>query len=300
MSKLVSFASISSAKVDRVSGIIRGASVITEGEARTHGLFIDHVTIGQVKWFSDKFTGGVPAKVNHGSGFQQIVGTAREFRIDGQQLRADFHLLKSHPMFGQILDVAETMPESVGLSISFDCGQEKIDGKDFARCEGLTSIDFVDSPAANPSGLFSAVDSPGKNMAEKSFLEQVKDFVGFKTELEAPLTALRVELNAKSTELATKTTELTTALGKITELSTKITTLETAATAHATALSTLESSVETRASAKAAAIVAGQGVPARTNTPPADPKSGDPAAPVLTGFARVQAAIAKELKLQGK
>jgi hypothetical protein len=61
--------------------------------------------------------------------------------------------------------MAEKMPESFGLSVSFsNCPEEK-DGQKFARCAEIYSADLVDSPAANPSGLFS---KPQNNMSDQN------------------------------------------------------------------------------------------------------------------------------------
>jgi hypothetical protein len=101
--------------------------------------------------------------------------------IDGIQLRADLHLLKSHEDFEKILEMAENMPGSFGLSISFsgECDDVEVPSDDSeevepnsgelptgpveivraARCMEIYSADLVDQPAANPTGLFQAIMS---------------------------------------------------------------------------------------------------------------------------------------------
>jgi hypothetical protein len=55
------------------------------------------------------------------------------------------------------MDLAQEIPDSFGISISFS-GQSEQNGTDLelARCQELYSADLVQHPAANPTGLFSA------------------------------------------------------------------------------------------------------------------------------------------------
>lgn len=273
--------------IDRDKGIIRGVSVITEGEAQGHGLIVDAETLAGVKRCADENPDGVKVKVNHGSGFEAIVGALREFRVEGAKLLADMHLLKSHEMYDQILEIASSMPASVGLSISSSI---LVTEEGAARCEELYSADLVSDPAANPSGLFSAaVDSVKKGMAEtsKTFLEQFRDFMGLSREVMTPVVELETKLKARDVELAS-------AHGRINTLEGVIAGHEGTIAKHGEELKTLELSVEERASKRALEIAAGQGVPPKKSTP-----SGEPAAPAagkseLKGFEKVKGAIAKE------
>jgi hypothetical protein len=161
-------------EIDAASAIIRGVSVITAGEARGHGLLVDAKTLEQVKEAAETYPGGLKVKTDHYSGFNEIVGTLKNFVIDDDQLRADLFLLKNHDATPRILEMAELMPGSFGLSISFSGQHEEQEGFEeaFARCSEIYSADLVDAPAANPTGLFSAkVDSEKKVMDEKQFSE---------------------------------------------------------------------------------------------------------------------------------
>jgi len=218
--------------IDREAGVIRGVSVITEGEAQGHGCYIDATTLSQVKQCADAFgAAGVRVKVNHYSGVDAIVGTLRSFRIDGQQLRADLYLLKTHEIFERILEMAASIPESFGLSISFSGTPEKIDRVEYARCTELYSVDIVDRPAANPTGLFSVDSAPSDRMTEKelsavvekgneTLLQKIQGFVSGDT-------ALRTQVTDLTTKLTTAETNLKTEQGKVTDLTTKLTTATT-------------------------------------------------------------------------
>ena len=220
MNALRSFAALSQQSIDLAAGIIRGVSVITEGPALGHGLRIDAQTLSTVHACATQFADGVRVKTDHGTGFEAIIGVLRDFRVDGAQLRADLHLIKSHPRFASIAEMAATMPGSFGLSISFS-GQSQDKA---ARCQELYSVDLVDRPAANPWGLFSIpVDfKPTPEMSvelesKKGVIEGLKEFFG--SELRANLESKTVELNALK---AAHATELAAKEGRITELSAQL------------------------------------------------------------------------------
>ena len=159
-------------EIDTDKAIIRGVSVITVGEAKGHGMQVDEETLQQVKAAAETYSGGLKVKTDHFSGFNQIVGTLKNFVIDGEQLRADLYLLKAHDATERILEMAQLMPDTFGLSISFSGSHEESGDTTFARCSEIYSADLVDAPAANPTGLFSAkVDSEKKVMDEKQFSE---------------------------------------------------------------------------------------------------------------------------------
>ena len=159
--------------IDAASAVISGVSVITVGEAKGHGMLIDERTLEQVKSAAESYAGGLKVKTDHYTGFDNIVGALKNFVIDGDQLRADLYLLKNHDATPRILEMAELMPDTFGLSISFSGEHEESgSGTVFARCAEIYSADLVDTPAANPTGLFSAkVDNAKQAMDEKQFAE---------------------------------------------------------------------------------------------------------------------------------
>lgn len=151
---------LSGVQVDRSNGIIRGVSVITAGiTARGHHLEVDMTTLRQIKECAEKM-GTVPTKWNHKTGADAVNGYLKNFHIEGNQLRADWHLLRSHSQYDQAIELAERMPKNVGLSAAFLGDDEPIEkeGKKLmaARCDTLISVDLVATPAANPSGLLQA------------------------------------------------------------------------------------------------------------------------------------------------
>jgi hypothetical protein len=273
------FFQIISSKVDASTGIIRGVSVITEGPARGHKKMADATTLSQVKSAADSM-GAVKVKVNHDTGFEAIVGALKNFHVDGQQLRADLHLIKSHELYPSIVELSSSQPETFGLSISFSGKHEKIDGVTFARCDELYSVDLVDAPAANPSGLFS-VDSAPKDMADnlKEFFSEAVEF--FKSSKAASAATAADEAFAKlKTDFSQLTADLATAkqtidsLGK--QIADKDAALKTKEDEHKTALEAKDKSVEELATKKANEICVKMGIPPiRVEKTGAKPADGD-------------------------
>lgn len=145
---------LAAAHVDDVNGIVRGVSVITSGLiARGHDLEVDHVTLDQMRKCAEA-KGRVPVKIDHCSGAGAVCGFLTNFQLVGNKLKADWHLLQSHPQRDQILETVHRMPRGVGLSAAFISPDTCPTGK--ARCQELVSVDYVTLPAANPDGMFAA------------------------------------------------------------------------------------------------------------------------------------------------
>lgn len=182
-------------QVDVDKGIISGVSVITEGPAKGHGnLHIDKKTLDQVLAVALSHSGGIKVKLNHSkeARVENSCGVLKNFRLDGNKVRADLHLFKSDANFSKILELAQTISEDFGLSVVFAGVHEKNSSSLLARCTEIYSTDLVDRPAANPDGLFSA----DKNMKQE-LLEAFKD-----PEVVAALKTLATPEAPKAEELA--------------------------------------------------------------------------------------------------
>lgn len=142
--------------VDVSAGVIRGVSVITIGPAKGHGIEVDATTLEQVKACAESYQGGLKVKMEHAGDAGDIVGFLTNFHIEGAQLLADLHLLKSTPHREYIMELAQTIPDTFGLSIAFSGPVEVKNDTRLARCAEIYSCDMVGEPAANPSGLFDA------------------------------------------------------------------------------------------------------------------------------------------------
>lgn len=157
-------------KIDAEKGIIAGVSVITVGQAAgcNSGTWIDSVTLSQIDRVAKTYPDGIKVKLSqskeHDGSAGQIVGILKNFRTEGDQERADLHLLSASDRRAFILEMAATMPSEFGLSVVIPKEFEKVNGKDCLRCSEIYSVDLVEAPAANPTGLFSS-QTTTKNMS---------------------------------------------------------------------------------------------------------------------------------------
>jgi len=150
----------SASKIDKDAGVIHGVSVIAHGPAKGHGLLVDDTTLAQVHaQMSAKR--GLKAKLNHSWDASTVIGTMCNPKNEGQRITADLQLLKSSPHRAYVMELAEVLPESVGMSIEFSGQDEqKPDGTCCARCDQLDAVALVDRPAANPTGMFCELSEP--------------------------------------------------------------------------------------------------------------------------------------------
>jgi hypothetical protein len=157
--------------------IIEGVSIISVGEAKGHGLFVDATTLQEVKACAESYAGGVKVNLDHGAGIKDIIGFVDNFRIIGDKLVADLNLLENAERRAYVLEIAEKLPDTFGISIAFSGPVREIDGKSFASCTELYSADLVQTPAANPTGLFSfqAVDKKSQPMDTASTNTALED-----------------------------------------------------------------------------------------------------------------------------
>ena len=157
---------------------IEGVSIISVGEAKGHGLYIDMQTLQEVKACAETYAGGVKVNMDHGAGIGDIVGFVDNFRIVGEQLLGDLNLLKSAERRDYILEIADRLPDTFGISIAFTGPVRKVGDKSFASCTELYSADLVQTPAANPTGLFSftaRVDSAANAMDDQNTNTALED-----------------------------------------------------------------------------------------------------------------------------
>ena len=171
------------------SGMIEDVSIITRGEALGHDLWIDQDFLsdvaGSINAVSAGNRPGLKARFTHpglsSDGVGQKLGRVRNARVDGDQVVADLHFqhAASKTPDGDLADyvmtLAEETPEDFGVSIVFDFDEaaaekhvksntvngaylspdtENTNEFVHAQLDSLRSADVVDSPAANPDGLF--------------------------------------------------------------------------------------------------------------------------------------------------
>jgi uncharacterized protein YyaL (SSP411 family) len=172
-------------QIDESTGVIHDVAVITEGRALGHGVQIDATTLEQVKAQAETYSGGLKVKMDHGGGAADIVGYLTDFRIAGNKLIANFHVLQNTPHRAYIFEIAEKIPDTFGMSIAFSGPTELANDKKtvLQRCSEIYSCDLVSEPAANADGLFSMkklqeVEEPkGKIEIEFPMNEETKNAI---------------------------------------------------------------------------------------------------------------------------
>ena len=189
MKPTICFATAAGA-VDAATGTIRGVSLITEGPALGHGVQVDRTTLEQVKIAAEQYEGGLKVKLDHNSGAGDIVGFIDNLRIEGAKLLGDLHLLENSPHRGYILEIAQKIPDTFGLSIAFSGPAEMSKDKKtvLQRCSEIYSVDIVSEPAANPSGFFS----------RKLKQLQVAEETETETEAEPPEIEITIPMNEET------------------------------------------------------------------------------------------------------
>ncbi|WP_447983790.1 hypothetical protein [Nitrospira sp. Nam74] len=190
-----------SATVDETKGALYGYAVATKGEAKGHNMLLDDEFLDALVVAGNLKEAGIKSRFDHpnasSTSMGSFLGRSRNFRRDGDVVRADLHLseVAKHSPQGNLhaytLKMAREEPEMFGASIVFsgtaiyqkdDEGKEMYDAPRLARLERFLAADVVDDPAANPAGMFSA--GPHESLAEKitEFLDRYfarKGFVGF-------------------------------------------------------------------------------------------------------------------------
>lgn len=172
---------------DRNVGLIRGASIIVEGEALGHDAWVDATFLSQVaEKINDAGETGVKARFTHpslsGDGLGSMFARVKNASVVGDRVVADLHMTEAGhktpdgDLAAYVMDLAEEDGDAFGVSISFmrNMGEEKKfaannsdengrfrspdkrnkDNYRHFRLSRLIAADVVDEPAANPDGLF--------------------------------------------------------------------------------------------------------------------------------------------------
>lgn len=206
MEPVITFAA-SAGVIDSEAGIIRGVSLITKGPALGHGVMIDDKTLEQVKAAAEEYTGGLKVVLNHSGGAGDIVGFIDTMRISGDKLLGDLHLLKTSPHREYILEIAERIPDTFGLSIAFSGPSEKSADKltTLQRCSEIFSVDIVGTPAANPSGFFARklkqLESDDSESPEAEIKIQIPMDDKMKETIEGMIQSAMMSMNEKVAKL---------------------------------------------------------------------------------------------------
>jgi len=172
-------------RVDRENGILFGVKVLGE-ESRNGRIYLWQAMQRAVRLYD-----GAPVKVEHRRMGRKddligdTIGSIRSPRLEKDGIYGDVHLLPSHPKTEFILDSAEQVPGSLGLSHDAEGRIEKQHGRDVVvEIFGINSVDFVANPATT-SGLFES----GGDGKPQSGNEYPEDHAGFIAQLKSPVVA---------------------------------------------------------------------------------------------------------------
>lgn len=187
-------------QIDFEKGIIRKVSVCSKGEARGHGINLDESFIKDLLRQGEKANHGVKCRFGHPSPYNDAIGTLigvfKNFKLsdDNSQIYADLYLSESAKksphgnLFEYTLSLAEHHPKHFGTSIvnfepsyyQYDAeGNKKelmgyndynADKEIYMKLGFFEACDLVDSPAANPAGLFS--NNKNNNMSIKKSISK--------------------------------------------------------------------------------------------------------------------------------
>ena len=191
----------------KVSGnTIMGVSLIQEGPALGHGVFVDRKSLGQFKALAMQ-KGRVKAKLNHFSSVQDTVGYYENFRVSKGKLLADLTLFEAHGGKDMLLEMINEIPSAFGVSLMFAADSPELDkesGNYMTRPRGLYSADFVDTPAANADGVFSAdqIDSEENDMPTEQVAPTPEPQVDFSALIAEQFAAFTAKFDAVATQFA--------------------------------------------------------------------------------------------------
>lgn len=197
--------------VDRDSGVIKGAAIMSIGAAKGHGVLIDNTTLEQVMVAAQKYESGMPVKFNpstfdHGPGSYVGMVPNDTLSIDKEAgvLRGDIHVLPSYQGKDYVYDLAENQPDTFGNSLEFDGTPEDINGALFSRCSELYGMMLVDQPAANSTGFFSSKGETPVTKKTDMTEEDMKQYKSMLSEAVSPMAATVAELKQGYADLDAK------------------------------------------------------------------------------------------------
>jgi hypothetical protein len=204
------------AKSDKAKGVIYNAAIVTEGEAKGHGVNLDSEFVGKVVELAGKKSLGIKVRFGHpsmsGNALGTFVGRAKNFRTaisdKGKALaRADIHLSETAAespngnLYDYVLSMAESEADMFGMSIVFRPGKtyvrkdgEKIydhseysaDGCKFRKKEYKDLPLFVECEQLHAADL---VDEPAANdnglFDTATWAEQASEFLDSHPEIYA-------------------------------------------------------------------------------------------------------------------
>jgi hypothetical protein len=199
---------VSKDNVDRAAGLIKGVAIITTGCAKGHGMLVDEQTLSTTLAACNVYESGLKVKFNpntfdHGAAAIAGVIPKGTIRIDSAAgvLRGDMQVDPAFAARDYLFNLAETQPDTFGLSIDFDCAPEEKGGVLYARCTEIFAVTVVDQPAANPSGLW-AVNPEQTKPTSKPMALSSEDKAEMQSIITEAIRPLATEVASMKTKLS--------------------------------------------------------------------------------------------------
>lgn len=189
--------------VDRQGEAIRGVALLESGDIREiddRKYFVDATTMDQFVRLAATDNAGLRARFTHGDltgeSLGSYLGRWKNFRIDGNKVRADLFLSpRSHDspkgdLGKYTMDMAESDPDMLGASMQAKLDRmamqksRRTDGFSPIRIRSLHGADIVDTPALVNSGMFAAGSSEGDDEMSDAITKEQFD-AGIKAALES-------------------------------------------------------------------------------------------------------------------
>jgi len=188
-----------------------GISVATVGPALGHGMLVDETTLSQAL-ASGQSREPVKVFTDHIESIDSLIGLLRNFRIEGEQLRADLELLEAHPKAAFYAEILDKAPDQLGFSMAFAGAPDEVEGKLYARVRELISVDLVTRPAANPDGVFRA---PAFDTGERGMASADNSAPAPQTAPEAVVEENQFSVESDVADLKTAVAEIQAAVAEI-------------------------------------------------------------------------------------
>lgn len=162
ISKFMERTTAAGSRIDREGGVIRGVRVLG-AMSRNGRRYTPKAMRSAAKHYENvRVLIGHPPRDNPTleRNVGENVGWLENVTVRDDGVFADLHVLKSHPLTGQVFEVAERNPSQIGLSHNAEGPSFYRDGEQVVEdVVNVNSVDLVLNPATN-SGLFESTD-PG-------------------------------------------------------------------------------------------------------------------------------------------
>jgi hypothetical protein len=169
---------VQESQIDEAAGVIRDVKLL--GKVSKNKRVYTEAALDE----SARFYNGIRVNLDHPPihnakserKFTEGVGVIRNVRRAENEVRGDFHYLKTHPYGPSIAESARRFPESFGFSHNAEGETKMVNGQTYV--EHITkahSLDVVTRPATT-EGLFEEEDPSlgGQNMSESTISEAIK------------------------------------------------------------------------------------------------------------------------------